>query len=136
MSLRDLDIDDLYLMRYLAQGHNVTYAAAQLNLTAPAISQRTRKLEKALDIMVIDRNYRKTAVTGRALTLCDVADLALSLLEEFVSDQKKQLVGVKKPEEPAMPIPPRPKTPKKPKTHRLPRSSNVPKFLNLSDNRE
>lgn len=88
MSLRNLDIDDLLILRYLGQGLNLADSGRQVSLTQPAITQRMHKMEQALGFAILDRTHRGTRLTDRAITFCGIANVALGLLEAFTDTEE------------------------------------------------
>jgi DNA-binding transcriptional LysR family regulator len=83
LGIRQLDVDDLYLLQVLGQGSRLVDAASQLGLTQPAITQRVRKIEGALECAIVDKSFRGTRLTGRGRVVCAAAEEVLLSLEQL-----------------------------------------------------
>ena len=81
LNLRQLDVDDLYLLFLLGSGLRLVDASSKLGLTQPAITQRIRKIETAIGCSIIDRSVRGTKLTERGFDICKVAGEVLHSLE-------------------------------------------------------
>jgi DNA-binding transcriptional LysR family regulator len=81
--LRNLDIDDLYLLSFLGDGKRLTDAARALRLSQPAITQRIHKIENSLKIDILERSARATRLTEQGLHVCRRSIEAISFLEKF-----------------------------------------------------
>jgi hypothetical protein len=81
--LRYLDVDDLYLMSFLANGSRLVDAARQLSLTQPAITQRVHKIEQALGLELLDRRFRGTCLSEKGRSVCKYALEAIQQLERL-----------------------------------------------------
>ena len=84
--LRLLDFDDLFVLRYLAEGHTIAMIAVSLGLSQPAISQRMRKIERAFDTPVVRRAGRGVQLTPEGLVICAQATEALVVMHNLTAD--------------------------------------------------
>lgn len=87
--LRNLNFDDLYLLKYLSLGYSLTKAAMELHLSQPALSQRIKKMEGVFDLKLIRRNGRKISLTKEGELLCRKANEALAVMSAGQLQQQK-----------------------------------------------
>jgi DNA-binding transcriptional LysR family regulator len=89
---RKLKLRDLRLLDSVVRAKSIARAAAQLNLTQPAVSKALSELERVLGVRLVDRSHQGVEPTpyGRALLKSGVAifdDLRQGVREiEFLSD--------------------------------------------------
>ncbi|MCX6123391.1 MAG: LysR family transcriptional regulator [Proteobacteria bacterium] len=93
ISLRQLDVDDLYIMLYLGRGNRLVDAAAKLGLTQPAITQRIHKIERATGCSLMDRSFRGTRLTAQGQQVCNAASDVLQSLEVMFTKGVDKLPG-------------------------------------------
>lgn len=79
--LRVLDMDDIYLLTFLNEGHSMADCARALSITPSAVSQRVRKIETALDVPIVVRGARGTKLTNHGTALCQGACEVLPNIE-------------------------------------------------------
>lgn len=130
--LRYLDIDDLYALRFLGSGCNVTDTAKYMTLSTPAITQRVHKIEKALGFTLQDRTAFGTKLTGKGMILAGVAGVVLGVLEAFIDKEE-----ITRSQEPELSIPPvrnpLPPLPRKVKAPRGPTHEKVPRSIDTRE---
>jgi len=85
-ALRQLDVDDFYLMRLLGEGKRLIDVARTLSLSQPAITQRVYKIENSLGFAILDRSKRSTSLTDEGLEIC----LKMAKVTEFLETLEKK----------------------------------------------
>ena len=91
-----LDADDLHFFAVVARSRSLASAARDLNVSAPAVTQRLRGLEGRLGLRLLDRG-------GRRLTLTDEGELlarrgagvlaALGDLDDALAERRSRVTG-------------------------------------------
>jgi hypothetical protein len=81
LSIRQLDVDDLFILQILGSGSRLVDASIKLGLSQPAITQRIHKIEGALNCPILDRSRRGTFLTLKGKDVCDAAKTVLLSLE-------------------------------------------------------
>lgn len=84
MLWRGLDIDDLFILGILAEGHTMSGAAKILNLTQPAVSQRIKKIKAFLNCDILAKNGVRCVLTARGMEIAKAAREAVVLLDRTV----------------------------------------------------
>lgn len=85
--LRLLDFDDLFLLTCLGQGLTLAATAKQLSLTQPAITQRSRKIEKVFGRAIFQKAGRNVRLTKDGVDICRTAQEALETMTDSLSLQ-------------------------------------------------
>ncbi len=75
--------DDLEVFVRVADSHNFSAAARELQITPKAVSQRIARLEAALGTTLFERNTRNLRITDEGREIAERARLALSVLDEL-----------------------------------------------------
>ncbi|NEN75157.1 LysR family transcriptional regulator [Pelistega sp. NLN82] len=63
LSLKDLDLNDLYLFVHVVEARNFSEAARKLNIPKATVSRRIMRLEKQLGVALVQRNTRQFEIT-------------------------------------------------------------------------
>jgi LysR family glycine cleavage system transcriptional activator len=89
MALRPAALPAFGVFVVAARHQNFAHAAAELNLTASAVSHHVRTLEAALGVRLFQRHARGADLTAEGRTLADAATAALSDIEMIAGSLKK-----------------------------------------------
>lgn len=79
----------------VAQCRNYTRAAAELNLTQPAVSQHIRKLEEYYGCSLIDIQGKSVTLTAQGVALHNYASLQLANEKLLINQLKKAETPIK-----------------------------------------
>ena len=106
--LRKLDIDDLYLLKLSHDGLKCCDIARTLSLSFPAISQRVKKISRALEIPIFSKVRSNLVLTESGKVVAATASAAIDILalgiarierEEFAPVTKsKKVLDIEKQE--------------------------------------
>jgi hypothetical protein len=88
--IRKLDIDDLCMLTFVANGKRLVDAARGLGLSQAALTQRMHKINAALGILVFEKVGNKRNLTEDGKALADTAKIALETLAVFMADYDKR----------------------------------------------
>ena len=83
-SWKNLDIDDLYILRGLKNGSQLTHMGEELTITQSAISHRVARLRRSFDKTLVKRNGWYLEPTEDGKKIMDAAEKALAILEKAV----------------------------------------------------
>jgi DNA-binding transcriptional LysR family regulator len=92
--LRLLSFDDLLLMKLLLENYSLTSAAASLNLTQPAATQRIRKIETVFKSKIFERAGRGISLTREGRGICQKAAAALSIMGEETHASSHTVINI------------------------------------------
>jgi DNA-binding transcriptional LysR family regulator len=67
----ELDVEELHLLRAVAEHGSINRAAAALSISQPALTRRVHRLERRLDAQLLVRTSRGTTLTGPAKNFLD-----------------------------------------------------------------
>jgi DNA-binding transcriptional LysR family regulator len=81
---KNLDIDDLYILRGLKNGSQLTHMADELTITQSALSHRVSRLRRSFDQVLVEKKGWYLVPTGEGREIMEAADKALRILEESV----------------------------------------------------
>lgn len=100
----NFDFSDLQSFLAVAEHHSFQQAAQQLNLSQPALTRRIQKLEKTLDVVLLERSTRAVNLTlagknfrARAEVMLEEANeavLALRDPEQQFAYQRKTIITI------------------------------------------
>src|SRR5436853_7916864 len=83
MGLNMLDPRDLEVLVRIVESGTVTRSAAQMYISQPALSQRLRRLERAVGVRLVKREGRHLALTEEAQAVLPLARRILEVLEQI-----------------------------------------------------
>lgn len=83
--VRNLDLAALRALTTIADVGGVTRAAGFLNLTQSAVSMQIKRLEEALDLVLLDRSLKQVALTPAGEQLVSYARRMLALNDEALT---------------------------------------------------
>lgn len=89
MTLRLPPLDSLRVLAACVRHHNFSRAAAELGITAAAVSQRMHRLEEQLGVRLFGRHGPRLIVTDRAKALGQRVEQALSSVSAAVDDCRR-----------------------------------------------
>lgn len=91
--LRRLDIDDLLMMSMLYEGYELCEVAYFLGLSAPAVTQRARKIHDSTGIkLYVISNSNRAKLTEEGRFFCGLAKAAIEILSGAFSDSEKVIL--------------------------------------------
>jgi DNA-binding transcriptional LysR family regulator len=70
-TVEELDVEELQLLRAVAEHGSINRAAAALSLSQPALTRRVHRLERRLGVQLLVRTSRGTTLTGPAKNFLD-----------------------------------------------------------------
>ena len=83
LSITEMDVDDARTFVAVVEAGSVSRAAAELNLTQPAVTRRVQRLEAAIGVSLLDRRRRPFALTLVGRAAVDRCRRLLSVAEEL-----------------------------------------------------
>ena len=89
-----LQVDDLLLMAALTRSPSLSAAARSLNVTAPALSMRLKRLEAALGMSLAVRSARRLSLTAPGEQLGLQAQALLAQLNELPEALRRDSCGL------------------------------------------
>ena len=92
-----LQLEDLHLMAALAQSTSLSAAARRLNVTAPALSMRLKRLERKLDVSLAIRSAHRLSLSSEGERLATEATdvlAKLATMAESTRNSEGHLTGV------------------------------------------
>jgi len=92
--IRQLNIDDLYLMKLLLEQPSLTECARQMKLTQPAATQRVRKIEGVFNLKLFERSGRNIILTVDGKAICQRASASLAALRSSVTEKDNEVLNV------------------------------------------
>jgi len=69
---QELDVEELHLLRAVAEHGSLNRAATSLSLSQPALTRRVHRLERRLGVQLLVRTSRGTTLTGPAKNFLDL----------------------------------------------------------------
>src|SRR3546814_18439244 len=94
MNLRSALLPSLGVFAAAARHQNFAHAAAELHLTASAVSHHVRKLEASLGVALFPRHARRLTLTGAGRLLADAASAAATELDAAAQSLGRRSSGV------------------------------------------
>jgi DNA-binding transcriptional LysR family regulator len=91
-----LQLEDLQLMRYLANTPSLSGAARSMHVTTPALSMRLKRLETQLGVNLALRSTRRLSLTREGQQLAEQAALIMAQMEaipESLAQTSGELTG-------------------------------------------
>lgn len=82
--LRVLDFDDMIILALLYDNHTGTQCGKILNISQPAVSQRTRKISSALPFRLLRPEGRDITLTPEGRVLASACKVAIKIITESI----------------------------------------------------
>lgn len=88
MECRKLDITDALVLRFLLRQHTFAEIAVELGMTAPAVTQRMRKLERVFGCEITEAEGRRRLLTPHGQEIAVKADHLVAVLLDCVREMR------------------------------------------------
>jgi len=83
-ALRVLDFDDMMILALLYDSHTGTQCSQILNISQPAVSQRTTKIASMLPFKLLRPEGRAIALTPEGRVLASACKVAIKIITESI----------------------------------------------------
>jgi hypothetical protein len=90
-----IDLYDMALVTYIAEGNSLTYAAERAHISLPAVSTRIRNLEDGLGVKLLHRTRQGVTLTEPGVKFLKHAQKMLMQLENLRDDMRQYSEGAK-----------------------------------------
>ena len=81
-SIRHLDVDDFFVLKYLGEGKSMVEIAKILLVTQPAISQRVERIEEVFGDIIVTKKGRRVVLTDFGKHVTNTITTALKIVME------------------------------------------------------